>query len=172
MPTWYPGALTYAEWSQAESFFSDFRDIIVKNSTRISNLIKEQTDSISSQTKTIVATNEQIIQSLEDGFNRLASISQKGFQNVTSAIEAMHSDMNYNLGILIQRIEHQNDLLLNILSLIQAPFEVRVREFYSKGCMLINQGNLNKAISYFETSIELETGDIFFPSFMSWENSI
>jgi tetratricopeptide (TPR) repeat protein len=165
MATWYPSVMTYREWCQAESFLSDIKGSFNQQTNQIRKSIHNQTGIISDQTKSIVATNEQIVLALEDGFNRVSEISEKGFGNVTSAIEAMHSDLNDNLGILIQRIEYQNTILNGILHTLQTPFETQVREFYSKGCLLTEQGILEKAIEYFNKSLELPTGDIFFPSY-------
>lgn len=165
MSTWYPSAMTYSQWCQAESFLSDIKGSFDKQSNQIRNSIHDQTRIISDQTKTIIATNEQMVLALEDGFNRLSDINEIGFSQVTSAIEAMHSDLNYNLGILIQRVEYQSSLLNSIIHTLQTPFETQVREFYSKGCLLIQQGILEMAVDYFNRSLSLPTGDIFFPSY-------
>lgn len=161
MATWYPGAMTYCQWSQANSFLNDFKS----QSNEIKNSIHEQTRTISDHTKTIVASNEQMLSALSDGFNRLSDINMIGFSEVLSAIEAMHSDFNYNFGILIQRVEYQNSLLNSILHTLQTPFETQVREYYSKGCLLTQQGLLDSAVDYFNRSLSLPTGDIFFPSY-------
>jgi tetratricopeptide (TPR) repeat protein len=161
MATWYPGAMTYWQWCQANSFLNDFKS----QSNQIKNSIHEQTRTISDQTKTIVASNEQMLSALTDGFNHLAVINEHGFNRVTSAIEAMHSDLNYNFGVLIQRVEYQNSLLNSILHTLQTPFETQVREYYSKGCLLTQQGLLDLAVDYFNRSLSLPTGDIFFPSY-------
>jgi tetratricopeptide (TPR) repeat protein len=161
MATWYPGAMTYWQWCQANSFINDFKI----QSAQIKRNIHEQTKVISEQTKSIVASNNQIISSVQNGFNRLSEINERGFSQVTSVIEAMHSDINYNFGVLIQRIEYQSALLNNILQILQSPFETQVKEFYNKGCLLTSQGLLDKAVDYFNRSLSLPTGDIFFPSY-------
>lgn len=161
MATWYPGAMNYQQWCQANSFVNDFKS----QSNKIENSIQEQTRVVSDQTRSIVASNAQLNSAIQDGFNRLCDINIEGFNQVTSAVEAMHSDLNYNFGILIQLIEYQNSLLNNILHTLQAPFETQVREFYNKGCLLTQQGLLDKAVDYFNRSLSLPTGDIFFPSF-------
>jgi tetratricopeptide (TPR) repeat protein len=165
MSTWYPDVVTYKQWCQAESFLSDIKGSLNTQSNQVRNSIHEQTSVISHQTKTIIASSDQMVSVLEDGFNRISQINESGFNQVASAIEAMHSDLNYNLGILIQRIEYQNSLLNSILHTLQTPFETQVKEFYSKGCLLIQQGILDKAAEYFNRSLLLPTGDIFFPSY-------
>lgn len=161
MATWYPGAMTYWQWCQANSFLNDFKS----QSNQIRNSINEQTKTISDQTKTIVASHEQMQSALSVGFNHIADINEHGFNRIASAIEAMHSDLNYNFGVLIQRVEYQNSLLRNILNTLQTPFETQVREYYSKGCLLTKQGLLDLAVDYFNRSLSLPTGDIFFPSY-------
>ena len=161
MATWYPGAMSYWQWCQANSFMTDFRS----QSNQIRNSINEQTRTVSDQTKMIVASNEQISMALETGFNRLSIINERGFSQVTSAIEEMHSDLNYNLGILIQRAEYQNKLLNNILHTLQTPFETQIKELYNNGCKFIRQENLEAAVDCFKESISLKMGKYFFLSY-------
>jgi tetratricopeptide (TPR) repeat protein len=161
MATWYPGAMSYWQWSQANSFMNDFKG----QSNQIKDKIHEQTNSFSDNAKSIVATNEQISTALENGFNRLYEINEKGFDHLTSAIEELHSDLNYNLGILIQRAEYQNHLLNNILHTLQTPFESQVKELYNNGCRFIRQENLDAAIDCFNESLTLKMGKYFFPSY-------
>lgn len=161
MATWYPGAMTYWQWCQANSFLNDFKS----QSNQIRNSIDAQTRAISDQTKTIVATNEQMTHALENGFNRLSEINERGFNQVTSAVEAMHSDLNYNFGILIQRVEYQNNLLNGILHALQTPFETIIQELYENGCKFIRQENFDAAIDCFNDSISQKLGKYFFPSY-------
>ncbi len=165
MSTWYPSAVTYRQWCQAESFLSDIKATFDKQWNQIRSTIHEQTKVISDQTKKIVATNEQMVIAIEDGFNRLSEISEKGFGEVTSAVEAMHSDLNYNFGILIQRIEYQNNLLNSILDTLQSPFETQVKEYYNNACKFVRQENLDAAIECFKESISQKMGKYFFPSY-------
>jgi tetratricopeptide (TPR) repeat protein len=161
MATWYPGTMTYWQWCQANSFLNDFKS----QSNQIRNSIHEQTSVISDQTKTIVASREQLVLALENGFNRLSEINERGFDQVTSSVEAMHSDLNYNLGILIQRVEYQNRLLNSILYTLQTPFETQIIELYNNGCKFIRQENLDAAIECFKESISQKMGKYFFPSY-------
>lgn len=172
MATWYPNAMSYREWCQAESFLAEIKDNLNNESYKIRKSIILQTNKISEQTKSIVANDNQILSALENGFEHIIEISEQGFRNVTeatynvvSAVEALHSDLNINLGIIIQQIEYQNSLLSKILDIVQAPFETQVKEFYSKGCLLIHQGIIDKAADYLKKSLELPTGDIFYPSY-------
>lgn len=165
MANWYPGVLTYKEFAQVNTFFADVTGAINSQSVQIKSSIEANRAAIDEQTKQIVASNSQIVTALEKGFEHVAQINREGFGNVTSAIEALHSDLNFNFGILIQRMEYQNKILSGILKTVQAPFETQVREYYSKACDLANGGILDKAIEYFNKSLSLPTGDIFFPSY-------
>jgi tetratricopeptide (TPR) repeat protein len=161
MATWYPGALTYWQWCQANSFLNDFKS----QSGQINMSIHEQTRLISDQTKGIVATNEQLTYALENGFKRLSEINERGFNKVTSAIEEMQSDLDYNFGILIQKVEYQNKLLNSILNTLQTPFETQIIELYNNGCKFIRQENLSAAVDCFKESISQKMGKYFFPSY-------
>ena len=164
MANWYPSVLAYKEFAQANTFFTDVTSSINMQTKQIKRSVDEYKSVIDDQTKQIVASNSQIVSAIENGFDHIAQINHDGFGNVTSAIQALHSDLNYNLGILIQRIEYQNKILSGILKTIQEPFETQVREYYSKACDLANGGILDKAVEYFKKSISLPTGEIFFPS--------
>lgn len=88
----------------------------------------------------------------------------QGFSQVTSAIEDLHSDMVFCFGVIIQKLEYQNSLLNGILSVLEEPFETRVKEYYRKGCLFVKQGFLEGAIDCFKESIALKMGEYFFPS--------
>jgi tetratricopeptide (TPR) repeat protein len=162
--TWFPGERGYKEHLDRKKIAGDNLNAIRTQTEQFKSSIRSQTHEIVDQSKSIIASNQQIITSLDAGFDRLASINSRGFQMVTSAVEDLHSDFVYLMGALIQKIEYQNKLLRDIISIIEAPFETQVREFYNKACSLINGGILDKAIEYLEKSIALPTGDIFFPS--------
>ena len=173
MSVWYPysGGLSYVEWAQEESFAADIKGALCKNSSVVKSSIQEQTSAMSDYAKQIVASNQQIKSAIEGGFERLANINEHGFskvansiENVASAIESMHSDMNYNFGVLTQQMEFQNGVLTNILQVLQEPFDSEVHELYNKGCKYIQQGILTTAIKYLKKSIALPTGEEFFPS--------
>ena len=65
MSTWYPGAMTYREWMQAESFKEDILS------------------SINKQSNTIIAHQNQARQEISNGLTELPKLIQqvfKGFQ--------------------------------------------------------------------------------------------
>ncbi len=136
MATWYPGAMSYWEWLQAESYKNDF------NTT-----IKEQTNEI-------VANQKQTRQAVSDRLDRIAAINSAGFENVTNAIEEMHSMLNYNLGLIVQELEIQSALLGNILYTLRNPLKTQVEELYNDGCRLVRESILDKAIQKFNKVLE------------------
>jgi tetratricopeptide (TPR) repeat protein len=162
---WYPSLGDYVEWSQDESFLSNFRNSPDKQAIAIRSAIRDQTDALSDMARNTIASNEQITLSIQNGFETLYSMNKTGFQNVSSAIESLHSDMNYHLGVLTQQIEIQNDSLNDIISILSSPFKTKVRELYEQGCSLIQQGLLSKAEQYLLDSISQKGGDVFFPSY-------
>ena len=97
---WVPGSRGYKEHLDRKQFSDDNLSAIRTQTNEFKKSINEQSANYSSQTKTIIASNEQIISSLNDGFNRLSQINERGFARVTSAIEDLNSDMNYFLGVL------------------------------------------------------------------------
>ena len=161
---WIPGEKGYKEHLDRLTFSNDEIAVIKEQTNQLKNSLHQQTSELSSQTKKIIATNEQLILSVNEGFNRIAEINERGFRQVTSAIESMHSDMNYLLGVIIQRLEYQIALLKEILTTLQEPFETMVKEYYRKGCLFIQQGFLQGAIDCFKESISLKMGEYFFPS--------
>lgn len=161
MAAWYPGAMTYTQWCQANSFFNDFKS----QSRQIRESIHEQSKGISDQTRSIVASNEQVIEALENGYNQLSKINEEGFDEVASAIEAMHCELSSRLGIIIQKLEYQNTLLNSIHHTLETPFETKVKELYNNGCKFVRQENFDAAIECFKESISLKLGKYFFPSY-------
>ena len=143
---------------------NSLKDSINEHAATVSSSIQAHTLAMSEHSKKIVASNSQIKAAIEDRFERLADINAHGFNQITSAIEAMHSDLNYNLNFLNQQIEFQNKVMLDILQVLELSFDVEVHQLYNKGRLLLKQGRLVVAVEYFMESIKLTTGRDFFPS--------
>jgi tetratricopeptide (TPR) repeat protein len=164
--TWLPGERGYKEHIDRKTYSNDHITAIKEQTNQLKSALRQQNPSYVDQAQKIIASNEQIISALDEGFNRIAEINQRGFNQVTSAIEDLHSDMNYFLGVVIQNLEYQNALLRSILSTLERPLEIRVEEYYNKGCHFIKQGFLENAIKCFKKSVELnDMGEYFFPSY-------
>lgn len=161
---WIPGEKGYKEHLDRLTYSNDEISAIREQTSQLKNSIKQQSSEISNQVENIVASNEQLLSAVNDGFIRIAEINARGFSQITSAIEEMHSDMNYCFGVIIQKLEYQNNLLKGILTTLQEPFETMVKEYYRKGCLFIQQGFLQGAIDCFKESISLKMGEYFFPS--------
>lgn len=131
MATWYPGVISYWEWLQAESYKDDI------------------TTTIKGQTNEIVANQKQTRQAVSDRLDRIATINYAGFENVTNAIEALHSMLNYKLGLILQELEIQSGLLRDILHTLRNPLKTQVEEFYNDGCRLVRESILDKALQKF-----------------------
>lgn len=140
---------------------SDIRENIIGSSEQLASSIDEGFNRLSSN---IVASNNQLISSIGEGFDQLSFVSERGFNQVTSAIENLNSDFNYFSGVIIQKLEYQNILLNGILRTLQEPFETQVKEYYRKGCLFVQQEFLKGAIDCFKESISLKMGEYFFPS--------
>lgn len=173
---WVPGEKGYKEHLDRLTFSNDLITNIKEQTNQFKSAIVKQSTSLSDQTKNLIATNGQIISALgdsldrisetiEQGFNNLAQVNIEGFNQVTSAIESFHSDMNFYFGVVIQKLEYQNSLLNGILSTLQEPFETKVKEYYQKGILFIKQGFLEGAIDCFKESISLKMGEYFSPSY-------
>lgn len=183
-PVWYPGEEGYKEHMDRYIFSLDnisaikeqtnqFKNSInrqardLSNAINISNekLVSSLDDGFNQLSHNIIASNEQLVNAIDDGLNQLAQINEMGFFQVTSAIQKLNSNMNYIGGIIIQKLEYQNNLLNGILTTLQEPFETKVKEYYHKGCLFIRQGFLEGAIDCFKESIALKMGEYFFPSY-------
>lgn len=162
---WYPGEQGYKEHIDRQNISFENVSAIKAQTDSINRNLDNLSRSYENASEKVIASNGQIKQSIDSGFERLASINERGFAKVTRAIDSMHSDMNYFLGRIIQLIEYQNLILNEILNTLQEPFETQVKEYYKKGCLFVQQGFLEGAIDCFIKSLNLEMGKYFFPSY-------
>lgn len=165
LTVWVPGEKGWKEHIDRLSISKDNITAIKNQTEEIKRSLSKQDSTIPDYSKTFIATNEQVITSINEGFERLSQINTRGFDRVTSAVEDMNSNMCYLLGIIIQKLEYQNVLLNQIYETLKRPRETEVREFYDNGISFIKQGFFDAAIDCFKRSIELnEMGKYFFPS--------
>lgn len=158
---WVPWESGYKEHLDRLNFSHDQVSTIREQTNQFKNAIHQH---VSDQTKNLIASNEQIISALDSGFNRLSQINERGFHEVTSAVEDLHSDMNYLFGVVIQKLNYQNSILNGILEALKTPRETQIKEYYNQGLEFINQEKLKLAEDCFKKSISLEMGEYFFPS--------
>lgn len=179
---WFPSEKGYKEHLDRVYIGLEQIGAIEKQTLELKKSFNQQSNELNSQTQKIIASNEQIIIAIdtsadrlsritENGFNQISSdidnlsdITYSGFEKVVSSIENLNSDMNFYFGSTIQQIEFSNQLLNNVLSTLQAPIETVVKEWYNKGCIFIQQENLQLALDYLKKSISAEMGRDFFHS--------
>ncbi len=183
-PVWYPSESGYKEHMDRYIYSIDnisaikeqtnqLRNNINYNSSNIGKKITSSNERLVSSidegfdkiSQNIIASNEQLVSAIDEGLYQLSQINERGFYEVTSAIQKLNSNMNYLGGVIIQLLEYQNNLLNGILSTLQEPFETKVKEYYRKGCLFVQQGFLEGAIDCFKESIALKMGEYFFPSY-------
>ena len=165
---YYGSGLTWTGYLQADSFVRDITGQIRKSG-------EANRHKISAQTREIIASNERLSHefgrgfdavngTLEIGFNRLES----ALGNVEASIDSLHSDFNYNMGLVLDQLQIQNQLTFGILERLDAihktlehPELTKAREFYNRGCERLSKGLLDKALEAFLKAEEKNDTDFF-----------
>jgi WD40 repeat protein len=141
---------------QANSFVRDITGQIKKSGEATRH-------EISAQTIEIVASNERLAQEFGNGFDAVNGTLEMGFQrlesalsNVDASIDSLRADFNYNMGLLLDRLQIQNQLIFGVLERLDAihktlerPELTKAREFYNRGCERLSKGLLDKALEAF-----------------------
>jgi len=121
-PVWMPGERGYKEHMDRYVFSYDNISAIKAQTNHLKTSLNQQSNDIR---ESIIGSNEQLASSIDDGFSRLSSniiasnnqlatsigegfdqlsfINERGFNQVTSAIENLNSDFNYFSGVIIQK---------------------------------------------------------------------
>lgn len=164
----YGSGITYGQYLQADSFVRDITGQIKKSGETTQH-------KISSQTIEIVASNERLSQEFGAGFDAVNGTIEIGFNRVESAlcdveasIESLHSDFNYNMGLVLDQLQIQNQLTFGILEKLDAihktletPRLTQARECYNIGCERLSKGLLDKALEAFLKAEERNDTDFF-----------
>ena len=103
---WYPRAGSYQTYLQNQSYIEDIGLEFKREAGNIAN-------SISSQTKDIIANNNQIAASYNSRLDKISGILSNGFSDVTGAIMAFHADFNEKMELVIGRLDLINENLNN-----------------------------------------------------------
>lgn len=164
----YGSGVPYGQYLQENAYVRDITGKIKKSgeATRYE---------ISSQTREIVASNERLSQELGEGFNAVNGTLEFGFNRVENAlgdveasIESLHSDFNYNMGLVLDQLQIQNQLTFGIIERLDAihktlenPELTKAREFYNRGCERLSKGLLDKALEALLKSEEINDTDFF-----------
>jgi len=158
MSIWYPGSgVTYPQYLQAGSF------------------VKDITSQISKQTEQYVASNQELAEVFESGFDAVSNTLEWGFNRVedimhgvATSIDLLRSDFNYNMGLLIEKVQIQNKLLSDLLDKLDAihktlesPMLTQAREYYRIGCERLAKGLLDKALEAFSEANKKNDADFF-----------
>ncbi|NIA12318.1 MAG: hypothetical protein GWP10_22040 [Nitrospiraceae bacterium] len=165
---YYGSGLTWAGYLQADSFVRDVTGQIRKSGEATRH-------EISAQTREMVASNELLSQEFGRGFDAVNGTLEMGFDRLESAlgdveasIESLHSDFNYNMGLVLDQLQIQNQLTFGILERLDAihktlehPELTKAREFYDRGCERLSKGLLDKALEAFLNAEEKNDTDFF-----------
>ncbi|MBU2447523.1 MAG: hypothetical protein KJ666_18375 [Bacteroidetes bacterium] len=169
MSIWHPASgITYDQYLQANSFVRDITGQ-VKSSSKALEV------RVSDQTKTLVASNEQLAREFGSGFNSINSTLEWGFnrleyvlQDVNASIDSLHADFNYSMGLLLEEVHIHNRLLTDLLGKLDAihrtlesPTLTQAREFYNIGCERLSKGLLDKALEAFNEAEKKNDTDFF-----------
>lgn len=110
------------------------------------------------------ATRNQISATLEFGFDRV----NNALDNVETSIESLHSDFSYNMGLVLDQLQIQNQLTFGVLEKLDAihktletPRLTQARECYIIGCERLSKGLLDKALEAFLKAEERNDTDFF-----------
>ena len=169
MSIWYPSSgLTWSQYLQAESFVRDVRGSIDTSRSTMRS-------AISSQTRSLVASNEQLANRFGRAFDQMSGrlemglrAIEQGIGSVADAIEAFHADFTYSFNLLVEQMRIQNGLLVALVDKLDAihntlksPTATKAREFYQIGCERMARGLLDKAMESLQRSAELNDTDFF-----------
>ena len=162
------GSVPYGQYLQENAYVGDITGQIKKSGEATRN-------QISAQTREIVASNERLSQEFGAGFDSINGTLEIGFERLKSAvgnvevsIESLHSDFNYNMGLVLDQLQIQNQLTFGILEKLDAiqktlenPRITQARECYSIGCQRLSKGLLDKALESFLKAEERNDTDFF-----------
>jgi len=167
---WYPGyGTSFCKYLQLETPFGrDLAGFIQRGSDNIASKVSEQT-------RSLVANNYQLKQTLGNGFDSVTNVINWGvdriefaIQDVNSSIESLHADFNYGMALIIEQAHLSNTLLSNLIDklddihkTLQNPRLNESREFYRVGCERLSKGLLDKALESFKEAEKRNDTDIF-----------
>ena len=164
----YGSGVPYGQYLQENAYVTDITGQIKKSGEATRN-------QISAQTREVVASNERLSQEFGAGFDAVKGTLDFGFNrvenalgNVEASIENLNSDFNYNMGLVLEQLQIQNQLTFGILKRLDAihktlenPELTKAREFYNRGCERLSKGLLDKALEALLKSEEINDTDFF-----------
>lgn len=150
--TWYPQAGSYYEYLQNSDYVSNIKNEISKLSSNIN-------DNLSSQTRQLIANQNQIAEVYVNRLARIENAIVNGLDDVTAAIVAFHADFNEKMEMVIGRLDLINENLKKIVYALHNPEEMKVNELYRKGCRHTYEGLLDVAVKEFEDALLIDDTD-------------
>jgi regulator of replication initiation timing len=135
---------------------------------------------ISNQIQEIVAGNDELARIFGEGFNTANRTLKWAFNDivdrlgqVSSVIKDLSADSNYSIGLIIEQMQIQNNLINNVIEKLDAihktlesPLLTQAREFYRIGIERLQRGLIDKALQAFLKAEEKNDAD-FFTEFQS-----
>lgn len=143
MAQYYRRSGSYAQHLQANAYVTD----IVKGVGKTSRSIQSEThNSISSQTKSLVASNEALSRAFSDNFSQLSNsldmaswTQQKGLESINdslggleNSIAKMGASFDYSIGLVIDQQKITNDILKRLVEVTELPDREKSRRYYIK----------------------------------------
>jgi len=130
---------------------------------------------ISAQTQEIIAGNDELAREFGKGFDATNRTLEWGFTNIadrlseiSSTIEDLRADFNYNIGLVIEQMQIQNKLITEVIEkldaihkILESPLLTQAREFYRIGTERLQRGLLDKALEAFLKAEEKNDADFF-----------
>jgi WD40 repeat protein len=148
--------LTWEEYLKTTSLSKDLSGQIRRSS-------KQERMAISEQTREIVASREALLKKFSSGFDTVNGTLEWGFgrvehaiNGVTASVQELRASFDYNLALVIEQLQLQNQTMLHVLQQMEAihatlenPTLTMAREFYRIGCERLMKGLLDKALEAF-----------------------
>ena len=158
--------MTWEQYLQVNSFVQNINGTIKKTGA-------ETRYAISDQTKQLVASNEALSRSFQQGFDQLNGTIAEGFGVVgqkldvlSEGIERLGAEFAWGMSLLVEQMQIQNQLLQGILErldaihhTLQTPTLTQAREFYRIGQERLQKGLFDKALDAFLKSEEKNDAD-------------
>jgi tetratricopeptide (TPR) repeat protein len=151
--------LSWDKYLKNTSVFKGIRGDIRRGSKR------EQV-AISEQAQEIIASREVLAKKFAAGFDSMNITVESGFgrleniiNGVGASIDALRASFDYNMALLIEQFQLQNQTMLQFLQQMEAvhstlenPTLTQAREYYRIGCDRLAKGLLDKALEAFQES--------------------
>ena len=164
------------------SLSMDYRQYMEKQTKSISTDIKQSTDrvegsmvrmqtgiqtAINAQTTAIVASNDALSQTFQDGFNRTNRTIDMGFSGINDQLGYMSTAFSIGFDRISDSIKHMSyeicDKLYAIQNVVSNPLLTQSQELYRRAIDNYNKGFFEEALEDIQASVEKNKTD-----YVSW----